>query len=124
MNWLNKLERKFGRFSIPGLPKYIILLYVVGIMVQFAGAVQSVYAESIPYTARTSLEDFYVPSDRTVYQLVLYDFCTAVLLFYRIIAGTGLGKFPIYHVLYDWCARDHFRSISYIPDSCLIRGRV
>lgn len=36
MNWLNKLERKFGRFSIPGLPKYIILLYVVGIMVQFA----------------------------------------------------------------------------------------
>ena len=67
-----------------------------------AGAVQSVYAESIPYTARTSLEDFYVPSDRTVYQLVLYDFCTAVLLFYRIIVGTGLGKFPIYHVLYDF----------------------
>lgn len=30
MNWLNKLERKFGRFAIPNLMNYIIILYIVG----------------------------------------------------------------------------------------------
>lgn len=30
MNWLNKLERKFGRFAIPNLMNYIIALYIAG----------------------------------------------------------------------------------------------
>lgn len=29
-NWINKLERKFGRYAVRGLMKYIIILYVVG----------------------------------------------------------------------------------------------
>lgn len=30
MNWRNKLERKFGKYAIPNLMNYIIILYVVG----------------------------------------------------------------------------------------------
>ena len=30
MNWLDKLERKFGRYAIPNLMYYIIILYGVG----------------------------------------------------------------------------------------------
>ncbi|EGC75955.1 hypothetical protein HMPREF0490_00597 [Lachnospiraceae bacterium 6_1_37FAA] len=30
MNWINKLERKFGRYAIHNLMHYIIILYAVG----------------------------------------------------------------------------------------------
>ena len=30
MKWMNKLERKFGRYAIPNLMQYIIILYIVG----------------------------------------------------------------------------------------------
>lgn len=30
MNWMNKLERKFGKYAIPNLMYYIIILYAVG----------------------------------------------------------------------------------------------
>ena len=30
MNFLNKLERKYGRYAIKNLMKYIIILYIVG----------------------------------------------------------------------------------------------
>ena len=34
MNWLSKLERKFGRYAIPNLMNYIILLYGGGFILQ------------------------------------------------------------------------------------------
>lgn len=33
MNLLNKLERKFGRYAIPNLMKYIVMLYGVGLII-------------------------------------------------------------------------------------------
>ncbi|MCD8152011.1 MAG: hypothetical protein LUD71_02840 [Clostridiales bacterium] len=35
MRFLNKLERKFGRFAIPGLMKYIIACYVIGYVIMY-----------------------------------------------------------------------------------------
>ena len=32
MNWLDKLERKFGRYAIPNLTMYLIGGYVIGYM--------------------------------------------------------------------------------------------
>ncbi len=32
MNWLNKLERKFGKYAIPNLMIYIIMLYAAGFL--------------------------------------------------------------------------------------------
>ena len=34
MSWLDKLERRFGRFAIHNLMYYIIILYVVGLVIQ------------------------------------------------------------------------------------------
>lgn len=34
MNILNKLERRFGKYAIPNLMYYIVILYAVGVMVQ------------------------------------------------------------------------------------------
>ena len=30
MNWIDKLERKFGRFGVENLTMYVIICYVVG----------------------------------------------------------------------------------------------
>ena len=35
MHFLNKMERRFGRFAIQGLMKYIILFYVAGYLIEF-----------------------------------------------------------------------------------------
>lgn len=34
MNWIDKLERKFGRYATPNLMYYIVILYVVGFILQ------------------------------------------------------------------------------------------
>ena len=34
MNWIDKLEKKFGRYAIQNLMYYIIILYAVGYVVQ------------------------------------------------------------------------------------------
>ena len=34
MNLMNKLERKFGRYAIPNIMYYIVILYAVGVLVQ------------------------------------------------------------------------------------------
>lgn len=35
MNWISKLERKFGRFAIPNLMYYIIILYGIGFVLSY-----------------------------------------------------------------------------------------
>ena len=35
MNWISKLECKFGRFAIPNLMYYIIILYGVGFVLDY-----------------------------------------------------------------------------------------
>ena len=33
MNLLNKLERKFGKYAIPNLMYYVVILYAIGLVV-------------------------------------------------------------------------------------------
>ena len=35
MNWLDKLERKLGRFAIPNLTVYLLIGYVIGFGVMY-----------------------------------------------------------------------------------------
>ena len=35
MNWLDKLERKFGKYAIHNLMYYIIILYILGLVIQY-----------------------------------------------------------------------------------------
>ena len=36
-NWINTLEKKFGKYAIPDLMKYLSLLYIVGFLLVYAG---------------------------------------------------------------------------------------
>ena len=38
MNFLNKMERKFGRYAIHNLTKYMILCYIIGYALQYMQA--------------------------------------------------------------------------------------
>ena len=47
MNWLDKLERKFGRYAIRNLPLYIVMLYIV--MLYAIGAVLNILTKGSYY---------------------------------------------------------------------------
>lgn len=53
MNFLNKMERKFGRFAIHDLTKYIIGCYIIGYIIVYASAIFNVdllgYLSLSPY---------------------------------------------------------------------------
>ena len=50
MKWFQKLERKFGRYAIPNLMNYIIILYVIGFVVFMMGG--SFYMERLSLNAQ------------------------------------------------------------------------
>ncbi len=58
MNFVNKLERKFGKYAIRGLIKYIIGGYVIGIVLYWLGSMLT----GNPYTILSyiSLEPYYI----------------------------------------------------------------
>ena len=35
MNWISRLERKFGRYAIPNLMYFIIILYGIGFVLDY-----------------------------------------------------------------------------------------
>lgn len=49
MNWLDKLERKLGRFAIPNLTVYLMICYVIGFMLWNLAAMNLIPAEVIGY---------------------------------------------------------------------------
>ena len=32
MNWMNKLEKKFGRYAIPNITMYLVIAYIIGMI--------------------------------------------------------------------------------------------
>ena len=49
MNFLNKMERKFGKYAIHGLMKYVIICYIVGYVLMFAAPQALAYLTLEPY---------------------------------------------------------------------------
>ena len=49
MNWLNKLERKFGRFAIPNLIIWLIGAYTIGFVIQMISPSILYYLALSPY---------------------------------------------------------------------------
>ena len=49
MNFLNKMERKFGKYAIHGLMKYVIICYIVGYVLMFAAPQTLAYLTLEPY---------------------------------------------------------------------------
>lgn len=50
---MNKMERKFGRYAIPNLMYYIVILYAVGVLVQMMAP--AIYIQYLMLDARAIL---------------------------------------------------------------------
>ena len=58
MNLMNKLERKFGRYAIPNLMYYIVILYAVGVLVQMMAP--AFYIQYLMLDRRAGAPDVFV----------------------------------------------------------------
>ena len=91
MNWLNKLERKFGKYAIHNLMYYIVILYAVGVFVNivnpyFYSMHLSLNAERILHGEVWRLITFMIkPPDSSLIFVIF-----ALYLYYMI--GTNLER--------------------------------
>ena len=67
MNWLDKLEKKLGRFAIPNLTVYLLAGYVIGFAIYYLapGLLGWLTLEPGIYFKRTGLEDYFLGIDST-----------------------------------------------------------
>ena len=87
MNFLNKMERRFGRYALTNLSLYIVL-NSTGTYLHDTGTGHD--------PARTGMEDCQLAADSTVYtEYFLYIDHIDVLLLYRNFSGENLGSVPL-----------------------------
>ena len=90
MHFLNKMERKFGRFAIQGLMKYIILFYVAGYLIAGIQLFDVGTVSDIPLW--TGMETGVMGIDSTANrQLFLCYYHDHTVLSVRYCPGTYLG---------------------------------
>ena len=98
MNWISRLERRFGRFAIPNL-MYVIIIFVCGRL--FAEHSQSLFLypvfviECFGDSAWTDLEDCYLFDPAAVGQCDIFADCTLLLLYDRERTGADVGIVPL-----------------------------
>jgi hypothetical protein len=90
MNFLNKLERKIGKYAIPNLSLYLILGYVLGYILNFISPTVVYYLSLNPYLIlhgqiwRLVTWVIIPPSD--------FDFWTIIMLIFYYSVGTSLER--------------------------------
>ncbi|MDD3744935.1 MAG: hypothetical protein PHD70_00510 [Anaerostipes sp.] len=120
MNWLNKLEQKYGRYAILGLPKIIIALYAAGFLISIVAPNAYGYFELNPYLILHGqvwrLFTFLMIAPTTNFIFVVfvlmfyYSIATSLemvwgsfrfMMYYLIgVVGTIIGAFLTYGILY------------------------
>lgn len=95
---MNKMERKFGRYAIPNLMYYIVILYAVGVLVQMMAP--AFYIQYLMLDARAILHG-------QIWRVVTFMIWPpSGSLFFNLIAdlpllqsgndsGAGLGNLPV-----------------------------
>ena len=56
MKWLDKLERKYGKYAIPNLMYYVIILYIVGFVINIVAP--ELYTEYLALDAQVRSGEF------------------------------------------------------------------
>ena len=105
MNWLNKLERKFGRYAVHNLTTYLIGTYIIGYAIRLFIPDMMIWLYLQPgailhtgtgvYSARTDLEDRILDSGTAAGQSSGNRHYADALLFSRYYAGEDLGSIPL-----------------------------
>jgi hypothetical protein len=124
MNFLDKLERKIGRYAIPNLSLYLILGYVLGYVLEFINSNIVYFLSLNPYLIlhgqiwRLVTWVIIPPSD--------FSFWTIIMLFFYYSVGTSLERtwgtfyYNIYlfmGMLFTVIGSFIIMGISYIPSS-------
>lgn len=95
---MNKMERKFGRYAIPNLMYYIVILYAVGVLVQMmapAFYIQYLMLDAEGDPSRTDLASRYIYDLAAVWQSFLQPDSNLPLLQSGNDSGAGLGNLPV-----------------------------
>ena len=83
MKFLNKMERKFGKYAIRNLTKYIILTYIVGYVLLLISS----------YSSFNVLSD--LGADAAGFSGCIHDYHADLLLSAGFYSGTHLGCIPL-----------------------------
>ena len=102
MNFLNKMERKFGRFAIHNLTKYIIGCYIIGYILLYLQPLTGVNLMGFLYLSPYHILHFQIwrlvswilipPSSSNILFVVIM---LLFLLFFRQFSGEDLGSFSL-----------------------------
>ena len=96
MNFLNKMERKFGKYAIPNLSLYLIMGYILGYLLEFISPAVLDFSdiESVSDSARPDLAACHVDYHSAVLKSGPVDNYNAVLLlFHWHQSGKDMGNF-------------------------------
>ena len=97
MNFMNKMERKFGRYAIPNLMYYIVILYAVGVLVQMMAP--AFYIQYLMLDARAILHGqiWRVVTFMTGRRLAVFSLTDSDLPLLQSgnDSGAGLGNLPV-----------------------------
>lgn len=90
MNFLNKLERKIGKYAIPNLSKYLILGYVLGYLIEFINSNLLNFITLNPYLILHGqvwrlVTWIIIPPDR-------FDLLTFIMLYFYYSVGNDLER--------------------------------
>ena len=83
MNFLNKMERKFGRFAIPNLTFWLIGAWVLGFIIQYTMPKAQSLLTMEPYLILQGQAACILDIDSSGSQYFISDFFSVLLLFYR-----------------------------------------
>ena len=101
--WVDKLERKIGRFAIPHLMRYIIIIYGLGLILEWT-APRSLsclfFIKCGTAASWRNLEDFYISYAVTEYKPDLFYFYIIFVLFPWKYAGKSMGRVSVQFVLF------------------------
>ena len=82
MNWLDKLEKKLGRFAIPNLTVYLLAGYVIGFAIYYLAPGLLGWLTLEPaYILRTDLEDYFLGIDPTDRKFDFFTVPSIIVLF-------------------------------------------
>ena len=98
MKWLDKLERKYGKYAIPNLMYYVIILYIIGFVIDIVSP--QLYTDYLALDAnailaRTDLENFYFYYSAAEQQLFFYTVCIVFVLYDWQDVGIYVGSFSV-----------------------------
>lgn len=97
MDWLSKLERRFGKYAIPNLMYYIIIMYAGGFILQLINP--SFYYQYLSLDASAILHG-QIWDSAALNECDFHYFCFVSVLYDRYAVGESMGSFSVQRIFF------------------------